>query len=73
MYIECDDGDVRLVGGTSIVFGRVEICIDRKWGKVCADSHWDDFAAAVVCWQVGLSAQCKCILKYMVGQPHTKW
>ena len=34
--------------------GRVEICVNRRWGTVC-DSQWTDNHTAVVCRQLGFS------------------
>ncbi len=54
MYTElsCDDGDIRLVDGVIPSEGRVEICIDGRFGTVC-DDGWDSRDAAVVCNQLG--------------------
>ena len=54
MYIpiDCEDGDIRLVGG-SLSAGRVEICSSGVWGTLC-DSGWNNPDAEVVCRQLGL-------------------
>ena len=45
------DGIVRLVGGRLPHEGRVEMCIDGEWGRVCGTSDRRD--AAVICRQMG--------------------
>lgn len=48
----CNHGDLRLVGGSSLLNGRVEVCFDNQWGSVCS-TWWSLNDANVVCGQVG--------------------
>ena len=52
---ECTDGSIRLRGGTSVREGRVEICIEGRWGTIC-DNSWDSRDASVVCRQLNYSS-----------------
>lgn len=48
----CSNGDIRLIGGTSALEGRVEVCDDHAWGTVC-DDLWGSVDAGVACVQLG--------------------
>jgi len=60
----CFDFGVRLINGTNIYEGRVEICFNNTWGTVC-DYDWDALDAAVVCKQLGFSTSGKRIVSVM--------
>ena len=52
----CGDGQARLVGGSVSSEGRLEVCINNKWGTVC-DDLWDNKASAVACRQLGYTTK----------------
>lgn len=53
--IQCNNGDLRLIGGSNSFEGRVEICWNNEWATVCDDS-WGSSDAAVVCNQLQYSS-----------------
>ncbi len=54
-FLGCTEEEVRLIGGTSSLKGRVEICLNDEWGTVC-NQMWDSVDASVVCRQLGLDS-----------------
>ena len=50
---ECNETDIRLVGGADKTEGRVEVCLSGKWGTVC-DDFWGVTDARVACRHLGL-------------------
>ena len=54
--LPCYDGEVRLVDGRYPHEGRVEVCLNETWGKICDHISiygWDRTEAEVVCKQLG--------------------
>lgn len=55
LYQGCTNGDLRLIGGSNALEGRVEVCLDGVWGTICS-RLWSRADAAVVCRQLGYSS-----------------
>ena len=53
--LECNKGDIRLVGGESENEGRVEFCFHGFWGTLC-DETWTEEEALVTCKQAGFQS-----------------
>ncbi|CAI8052103.1 Deleted in malignant brain tumors 1 protein [Geodia barretti] len=53
---ECESGEIRLVGGLTNSVGRLELCANGIWGRVCNRlQYWGPVNAKVVCRQLGFS------------------
>ena len=51
---ECDDGDLRLVGGDSENDGLLQVCFSGRRGTVNVDG-WTDVDTQVTCRQLGFN------------------
>ena len=51
---ECNDGELRLVGGSTSTEGIVEICLNNSYGAIC-DDFWDTQDAKVACIVLGFT------------------
>ena len=49
---DCVHGDLRLSEGETEWEGRVEVCLDQRWGTVSSDG-WTEFNSQVVCNALG--------------------
>ena len=52
----CTGGEMRLVDGFTYREGRVEVCVDGRWGTVCGEG-WGDTEAGLVCARLGFPGQ----------------
>lgn len=55
IFLECIDQHSVRLAERSDTTGRLEICIDNVWKKVCDDGDFGDRDAQVVCKQLGFS------------------
>ena len=56
--LDCENGDVKLVGGNSDNEGTVEVCFDHLWGLI-SESGWNQKDAEVVCRELGYNPEGK--------------
>ena len=66
--VDCENGEVRLVGGSINREGRVEVCMGRHWRTVCNKSQ--DGIAGAVCSQLGFPRRG---MKAVVKQIYSRW
>ena len=59
---ECIDGDIRLVGGSTVLEGRVEVCFNNVWGAVC-DYSFNTEEASIACAQLGFQRAGKVVFE----------
>ena len=69
LFEGCTYGDIRLVNGSNIYEGRVEVCANDRWGTVCNDD-WDTSDAEVVCRQLGYPTGDANIAYFGQGSSH---
>ena len=76
IFADCVDGDVRLVGGSDVSEGTVEVCFDNLWGLV-TQTGWDTNDAQVICRQLGYSPIGETLLptiySYLCPQVPFQW
>ena len=51
--LSCVEGDVRLYNGGSPLEGRVQMCYNNIWIKVCGGFSWDSCNTNATCKQLG--------------------
>ena len=51
----CITGDVRLVGGSNPLEGRLEVCYYNQWGTICDSDMTQMQVAQVACRQLGFA------------------
>lgn len=55
---QCQDWDIRLVEGATDMEGRLEVCLNQRWGTVSHQYYygWSSDYAQAVCNQLGYSS-----------------
>ena len=56
LHVDCEDGDIQLVGGSSETEGTIQVCFNNQWGLI-SDSGWNEKNAQVVCRELGFLAE----------------
>ena len=52
LTVVCQNGQLRLSGGSNDLEGRLELCWNETWGTIC-DGFWTAFESNVACRQLG--------------------
>ena len=68
IYVEkCENGDVRLYGTEYSRVGKLAVCLNGTWSKVCSSVNRTSLAS-VTCWQLGYSyyGKIELIVSYQV-------
>ena len=76
VFLNCTDGDIRLVNGKSSMDGVLEICYSHQWGNVCGDYRWtsNPSAANTACKQLGYNEiNAIAYTNYSTGLQRTIW
>ena len=63
---QCVEGGLRLVNGPSQYEGRLEICLEGRWGTIC-DDRFSRNEAIVACRQLGFLTEGKLFTKRIVA------
>ena len=56
LFADCENGDIRLVGGNLTNEGTIEVCFDNLWGLI-DETGWTSKDAEVVCRQLGYAVE----------------
>ena len=54
--VPCSAGDLKLVGGSVVSAGRLQICFNKRWSTINAD-RWTEQYTKVACKQLGYSTE----------------
>ena len=65
MNVDCNDGDLRLMGSQWSYEGTIEVCYGKLWGLI-SDSDWNQQNAEVVCRQLGYQIQGNILLHNII-------
>ena len=50
------DTDVALLDGSHHSNGRLEVCVNGTWGRVC-DNYWSEVESQVACRELGYTGE----------------